>query len=141
MAVSEWRCLPQQSGFTIEPYAVNFPMADSAFSFVGVAGHDLTVTERSCSGWYWCVPAVIFVGLAVRFGAFGAMHGFYRAEQTKKPLLKVIGRERKTLLMVIIYFLILAGLMAAGSYFMFRNVHYIAPEQTASFLLAQKYFQ
>ena len=124
MAVGEYRCLPEQSTFTIEDSAVNAPRRNSAFFQLGYAEHDLSVTERSCDGWYWSVLPAIFVGISVRFAAFGAMHAFQRAQQTKKPLFQVMQKDTRVVLMVATYALIFSGLLVFTTWTMLRTVHH-----------------
>jgi hypothetical protein len=50
------------------------------------------------------------VGFTIRYAAAGAMHGFQRAQQTKKPLVCVMIEDKKVLAMVVIYMVILCGL-------------------------------
>jgi hypothetical protein len=126
MAVDQYRCYPEQSGFTIEDYAVNFPRQDSTFSAIGLAGNDLGVTERSCNGWYWSVLPAIFVGITVRIAGLGAMHAFNRSKQTKKPLLYVMKKDGKVFWTVLAFFVLFAGLFILTTWFIVRDSTYEA---------------
>ena len=75
LTVQEQRCLPAQSGYTVEPTSVNFPVDKVAsFHLTGLAQNDLSVVQFSCSGWYWGVYVAFMVGLSVRVLAAGVLH-------------------------------------------------------------------
>lgn len=131
MAVDVYRCYPEQSGFTIEDYAVNFPRQNSTFSAISLAGHDLGVTERSCNGWYWSVLPSIFVGITVRIAGLGAMHAFNRSKQTKKPLLYVMKKDKKVFRTVLAFHVLLAVLFILTTWFMLRDSTYEANSRIA----------
>ena len=86
LAVQEQRCLPSQSGFTIDPTSVNFPLQLNSFSLVQLAQNSRSVVQRSCYGWYWGVLPALFVGITIRFLAGGVIHISDRSKQAKKPL-------------------------------------------------------
>ena len=129
VAVGEYRCEPEQSGFTITEEAVRRPRYTSAFNFTGLAGHDLTVTNRSCHGWYWSVAPVILVGITVRYAAFGAMHALFRAQQTKQSLRVVMLKDRKVVFTIIAFVLGFMALFALATWTFMRNVPYTEPQQ------------
>jgi hypothetical protein len=110
LAVGEYRCLPAQSGFTVEDESVNFPRDSTILAIMGVAGHDPNASQQSCNGWYWSVLPSIFVGLTVRFAAGLAMHTFNRSQQTKKPLLFEMKRDRKVTIVVVAMCVALFGM-------------------------------
>jgi hypothetical protein len=118
--VGEYRCLPQQSGFTIAEGAVNRQWNTSMTVNLGYAGLDPPASERSCNGWYWSLLPAILVGITVRLMAIGAMHGFSRSQQTKKPLLYVMKKDSHVMRVVIAYFFLLAGLFAVTTYTFLR---------------------
>ncbi len=66
MVVGELRCLPSHYGFTIDSYGTNYPFEKTGISRMSLAQWDRSVTNRSCSGWYWGVLPSIFVGLCIR---------------------------------------------------------------------------
>lgn len=94
MAAQELRCLPQQSGFTVEPTSVNFPIdMVGSFHLVGLGQNDLSIVQRSCNGWYWGVLPAFVVGLMVRVLALGTLHVSDRSRQNKKPLMYELRKE------------------------------------------------
>jgi type IV secretory pathway TrbD component len=135
LTVGEYRCLPEQSGFTIETEAINRSFNTSAFFILGYAGNDHTVTERSCDGWYWSVVPVVLVGITVRFAALGAMHGFSRAQQTKKPLLYTMRRDNSLAVSVVVYSVVLAALFGVTTWLMVREVPYVENEPSRDNLI------
>jgi hypothetical protein len=130
LAVGEYRCLPEQSGFTIGEEATNRAWNSSAFAVVGYAGHDPTATERSCTGWYWSVVPSLLVGFTVRFAATGAMHAFNRAQQTKKPLMCVMKSDKRVFATVVLYLVILCGLFVLTTWLFLREVPYVEVDRT-----------
>ena len=130
VAVGEYRCEPEQSGFTIPEEAVRRPQYTSAFNATGLAGHDGRVTTRSCYGWYWSVLPVILVGITVRYVAFGAMHGLFRAQQTKKPLRVVMQQDKRTFFFVIAYVIIFLALFVLATWTFLRDVPFPETEET-----------
>lgn len=103
LTVGELRCMPEQSGYTIEPNSYNRRSNDTMISIMGYAGHDLNAVRWSCSGWYWSVIPVILIGITVRYVAIGAMHACFRAQQAKKPLLHVATRNFRVALIMVFY--------------------------------------
>ncbi len=88
MTVQEQRCLPVQSGFTVEPTSVNFPVdLVGSFHLTGLAQNDLSVVQRSCNGWYGGVLPAFLVGTLIRVFAFGILHVSDRSRQNKRSLL------------------------------------------------------
>jgi hypothetical protein len=75
LAVSEHRCLPEQSGWTVSEYSVNFDRNNTLMFFerFGYAHHDPNATLVSCNGFYWGVLPSVFVGITIRYAAFLAM--------------------------------------------------------------------
>ena len=93
LTVSELRCLPEQSGFTVVPESSPFLAESFSFAFAGLAQNDLGVGNHSCSGWYWGVLPAFLVGLAVRLLASGIIHASGRSMQAKRPLQEVLRHE------------------------------------------------
>eukprot|EP00977_Amphora_coffeiformis_P015415 scaffold4510_cov183-Amphora_coffeaeformis.AAC.100 len=83
MVVQDWRCLPPQSGYTIDDLTITLPPQVNSFALVQMAQHDKDVVYRSCDGWYWSWWPAFFVGLTVRFLAAGALHVCDRSKQAK----------------------------------------------------------
>ena len=111
LTVGEYRCLPPQSGWTVDDESVSFPRDATLMSAFGIAGHDPNATRPSCSGWYWGILPSIFVGLTVRYAAWLAMHTFHRAKQTKKPIIFEIKRDVR---MCVVVFFLLVILVSLG---------------------------
>eukprot|EP00525_Craspedostauros_australis_P013230 CAMPEP_0198112610 /NCGR_PEP_ID=MMETSP1442-20131203/4430_1 /TAXON_ID= /ORGANISM="Craspedostauros australis, Strain CCMP3328" /LENGTH=261 /DNA_ID=CAMNT_0043769443 /DNA_START=256 /DNA_END=1041 /DNA_ORIENTATION=- len=121
ISVGEYRCMPEQSGLTVHPDTIGFPRDQSAMSIAGMAGHDVNATIRSCSGWYWGVLPSVMVGVTIRFAAAGAMHGFNRGKQTKKPLLFTIKNEKRSLYAFLGFWAVLLGLFGFTCWTMVRD--------------------
>jgi hypothetical protein len=66
LIVGDLRCLPEQTGMTVEHESTNFPRNYTVVQQLGLAGHDLNSTLQSCNGWYWDVLPSLLVGLTVR---------------------------------------------------------------------------
>ncbi|VEU38252.1 unnamed protein product [Pseudo-nitzschia multistriata] len=94
LTVGEYRCLPEQSGFTIASSSSNRNSTNTMMRKMGYAGRDLQAVRWSCDGWYWSVAPAILIGITVRYLAFGAMHACFRAQQAKKPLIHKLQKKR-----------------------------------------------
>jgi hypothetical protein len=118
LMVGDLRCLPEQTGMTVEYESVNFPRDYTVIRQLGLAGHDLNATLQSCDGWYWDVLPSLLVGLTIRFAAGLAMHTFNRAQQTKKPLRYEMKRSGcvKCWVIGMILALLFLGIFTASSY-------------------------
>merc|ERR1712194_741583 len=120
MAVGEFRCLPEQSGFTIE--SNNVRTANNTMMVLeGYAGHDLNAVRQSCNGWYWSVLPSICVGLTVRYAALGAMHSCFRNQQAKKPLIYVMKRDCYVAVCTLLYSIGLVIFFCSTTWLMFLN--------------------
>lgn len=82
--VSDMKCLPAQTGFTVAVDAINFPKEKSSFHVFSWGMNDSSVTDPSCSGWYWNVLPAVMVGITLRFAAFGVINSFNLEQQSKK---------------------------------------------------------
>lgn len=96
LTVHEQRCLPVQSGFTVDKYAFNFPLDVSASALAHLGQNDRSVIQQTCNGWYWGVLPAFAVGLTVRYLAAGVIHVSYRSKQAKKPLFSTIFQQPLT---------------------------------------------
>jgi hypothetical protein len=134
ITVGEYRCLPEQTGYTISEEAINRSWNSSAIAALGYAGHDPIATRRSCDGWYWSVIPSLLVGVTVRYAAWLCMHGFQRGEQTKKPLLSVMKSDFRVFRDVVLYILVLAGLFALTTWTFVRDVPFEEPERDINIL-------
>eukprot|EP00532_Pseudo-nitzschia_australis_P020819 CAMPEP_0168291848 /NCGR_PEP_ID=MMETSP0142_2-20121227/6616_1 /TAXON_ID=44445 /ORGANISM="Pseudo-nitzschia australis, Strain 10249 10 AB" /LENGTH=897 /DNA_ID=CAMNT_0008239483 /DNA_START=9 /DNA_END=2702 /DNA_ORIENTATION=+ len=121
LTVGEYRCLPEQSGFTIEKESSGRNSTSTMMRLMGYAGHDLNAVYWSCNGWYWSVIPAIFVGITVRYVAIGAMHGCFRAQQAKKPLIYVIKRNYSVAGITIIYCMGFLGLFSLTTWLFTRD--------------------
>lgn len=139
LAVGEYRCLPEQSGFTIQETSINRATNSSLMILFGYAGHDYNAVRYSCSGWYWSVLPSFFVGLTVRYLAIGAMHTFFRGQQTKKPLWKVMRKSGRVTKIVVAYLLVFAGLVVFTTWSFTRDVPFDEPEPLTRAQILDKY--
>jgi ABC-type multidrug transport system ATPase subunit len=128
LAVGEYRCLPEQSGYTIEETSVNRQANSSMTIALGYAGHDYNAVRWSCNGWYWSVIPVLLIGFTIRYLAIGAMHAFYRGQQTKKPLLYVMRRSRRVATTALVYSIGFVGLFAITTYSFVKDQPFDDPE-------------
>lgn len=87
LIISEYRCLPEQSGFTFDSsIATNFTNDESSFMTLGLAMRDGdNATNRSCDGWYWSAFPFFMVGLMLRVISCSLLHLQHRGPQAKKP--------------------------------------------------------
>jgi hypothetical protein len=130
LTVAEFRCLPEQSGFTQTAIAINFPQPLNSFALIGLAQNDSNVREQSCSGWYWGALPALLVGLTIRWAAAGAIHVSERAKQAKKPLWKEIKQQaaqkglsifKSTGMAVVMFVFVLAALFSVASWSILRS--------------------
>ena len=125
LTVGELRCMPEQSGYTIELDSYNRRSNDTMISIMGYAGHDLNAVRWSCDGWYWSIVPVILIGITVRYVAIGAMHACFRAEQAKKPLLYVARRNRSVAVMMSLYCIGFIGLFSITTWLFIRDQPFV----------------
>jgi hypothetical protein len=130
LTVAEFRCLPEQSGFTQTAIAINFPRELNSFALIGLAQNDSNVRQQSCSGWYWGVLPALLVGLTIRWAAAGAIHVSERPKQAKKPLWKEIKQQttqkglsvyKSTGMIVVVFVAVLAALFSLASWSILRS--------------------
>jgi len=120
--VSDSKCLPSQTGFTVDRMiATDFPVEKDMFSLLSLGINDPYVSDYSCSGWYWNVLPAILAGLAVRFLGFGAINGFNRSVQSKKSLWHELRWSKLFLIKFILYWIVFFGLVAALAYTTLRK--------------------
>ena len=91
MCVSEAKCFPVQSGYTVSLNAFNFPNFKESYSYwyelTYMAHTDIEdALTHECEGWYWWVPAAIVVGLLIRLAGCIAINFSDRSKQGKKSL-------------------------------------------------------
>jgi hypothetical protein len=122
LTVGEYRCLPAQSGWTVDDESVNFDRTYTLMHSFGFAGHDPNATQQSCNGWYWGVLPSLFVGLTVRYVAFLAMHACSRSQQTKKSLLFEVKRDKKVCVVIVALVAILFGLGGLTTWLYSRDI-------------------
>ena len=121
LAVGEYRCLPEQSGFTLKKDSSGRNSTTTRMRIIGYAGRDLNAVRWSCSGWYWSVIPVIFIGITIRYLAIGAMHGCFRSQQAKKPLIYVMKRNHYVKGVTIIYCGGFLGLLSLTTWLFTRD--------------------
>ena len=88
----------------------------------GFAGHDYNAVRQSCDGWYWSVIPVILIGITVRYLAIGAMHTFFRGQQSKKPLLHVMKRDWRVAATTILFFCGFVILFSVTTWLFIREI-------------------
>jgi hypothetical protein len=128
LAVGEYRCLPEQSGYTIETSSVNRPANSSLTIALGYAGHDYSAIRWSCNGWYWSVVPVLLIGVTIRYLAIGAMHAMYRGQQTKRPLSYVIRENSRVAVATLFYCLGFAFLFSLTTWLFVRDLSFDEPQ-------------
>ena len=128
LTVGEYRCLPEQSGFTIEPGSRSRLSNDTMMVMMGYAGHDLNAVRQSCDGWYWSVVPVICIGITIRYLALGAMHACFRAQQAKKPLLYVMKRNCFVFTITMLYCIGAVALISVTTWLFMRNQPFVENE-------------
>jgi hypothetical protein len=123
LAVSDLKCLPPQTGFTIGSNATSFPDDKSSFAFLSLGIHDSSVIDSDSNGWYWNVLPAFMIGLTVRFAGFGVINAFNRAEQAKKSFWFELRYKGSLMLYgsVVVFFLCLAGLCGVCTWLIFRQ--------------------
>lgn len=114
MIVSEYQCLPVQSGFTVNAIdAPKFEMELNSFSLLGLGKNDNQISKLSCEGWWWFVLPSFMVGLTIRFVALGTLHITSRGKQAKQSLTKeIMSKNIPFILSGIIMLAIIAVLFA-----------------------------
>ena len=127
LTVTEQRCLPEQSGYTLRDNAFNFPMEFNSLNLISLAQNDIdNATEQSCNGWYAYVLPCLMAGLTIRFATAGVIHIAGRSQQCKKPLLQE-ARSRKGAAFcwyvfgLCTYWIILGGLAGVTGWFILRE--------------------
>ena len=111
ICVSEAKCFPVQSGYTVSPDAFNFPVFKESYSYwyesTYMAHTDIDeAIVQSCHGWYWWVPASVAVGVTIRLAGCIAINMSDRSKQGKKSLWTEICDGTITQLIFIIFQLI-----------------------------------
>eukprot|EP00429_Kryptoperidinium_foliaceum_P013100 CAMPEP_0176028374 /NCGR_PEP_ID=MMETSP0120_2-20121206/13925_1 /TAXON_ID=160619 /ORGANISM="Kryptoperidinium foliaceum, Strain CCMP 1326" /LENGTH=179 /DNA_ID=CAMNT_0017361583 /DNA_START=341 /DNA_END=880 /DNA_ORIENTATION=- len=135
LTVQEQRCLPEQSGFTVQDTSANFPLDRvGSFTLAGLAQNDLSVVQKSCTGWYWAVGPALMVGIFLRVLAGGVLHVSGRSRQNKTSLLKQFQKDTKLWIKVVAYMLCLIALFffAAWLIVRVRGETGILPEEEAA---------
>ena len=84
LVVSEYKCLPSQTGYTVSNKVSNFPEGEDSFAFVHLGRNDSEVNGLHCDGWYLGCIQAFFVGLTIRYAAFGAINCFGQSKQAKR---------------------------------------------------------
>jgi len=88
--VSDFKCLPVQTGFT-SFNSTRFPAENKSFFKNHLGQRDPNVGNHSCNGWYWGFLPSFFLGLSIRILAMVLMHAptpMLQRNSYKLPLLK-----------------------------------------------------
>lgn len=91
LSVSEAKCFPVQSGYTVAENAFNYAIFEEKYpyfyhlTYMAHTDMDRAIVQ-SCDGWFWWVPAAIVVGIVIRFLGVVAIHLSDRPKQGKKPV-------------------------------------------------------
>jgi len=121
MTVQEQRCLPEQSGYTLSPAAVNFPLQLSSFALTNLAQNSNSVVQQSCNGWYWGVAPAILVGITIRFLAAGVIHVSDRSKQAKKPLQDQLKTQKRAVCMLVVFLFVFQVLFILACWLILRD--------------------
>lgn len=132
--MGEYRCFPEQSGFTIGTLENDRQSSSTMMVQLGYAGHDLNAVRMSCNGWYWSVIPAICVGLTVRYLAVGAMYACFRGQQAKKPLLYVMKRDCFLAVRVLLYVSGAVGLFCVTTWLFVRDKEFEENSESNCFL-------
>jgi hypothetical protein len=85
LTVSDQKCLPSQTGFTIDKEnATDYESINDSFNQTQLGQLDPNLTNHSCGGWYWGVLPAVLVGVTIRFVAFGVIHIVNRGQLAKR---------------------------------------------------------
>ena len=91
IAVSEAKCLPEQTGYTVASNAFSYPEFEESYpysnplTYMARTDPDAVLTQ-SCDGWFWWVGAAFAIGLTIRLAGLVAIHLSHRSKQGKKSL-------------------------------------------------------
>jgi len=125
LTVGEYRCLPEQSGWTVADTSINRNRTTTTLLRLprfALAGNDPNAIQLSCNGWYWGILPSIFIGLTIRYVALLAMHSFFRGKQTKKSLPYEIRKSSKFAVKVALYFLVFIAMAFISSWLFTRTL-------------------
>ena len=103
--VSDFKCLPEQTGFTLGGENVYF----RSFEELSLGLHDKNITEQSCSGWYYNFAVSFVTGLTVRVAAGILLHIVNRSELSQLPIrvsLKTKSFQKHALLSSLVFVLL-----------------------------------
>lgn len=137
-AVSEAKCLPEQSGYTVDANSFTYPEFNASWPYskdlTYMARTDLdTAITQSCDGWFWWVPAAFAVGITVRIVGGVAINFSGRSQQGKKSFrTEIVDDFRKCragsrptsqsfILISILVFLLFAGFFALSCWLILRE--------------------
>lgn len=130
LCVSEAKCFPVQSGYTVSSNAFSFPDYKVSYSnwynltYIGHTDIEEALTHE-CDGWYWWVPAAITVGLLVRLAGCIAINISDRSKQGKKSVwTEVTGSSKSRAPLIISGLLVLVaffGLLGLSCWLILRQ--------------------
>lgn len=121
-AVSESRCLPEQTGYTLGVNATGFPAKYSTMALLGFGINDLeNATRQNSNGWYTSVIPAICVGLCMRVLGLGAIHACGRSQQIKKSIWYDISKSPQVKYCAILFTTCTVMLFALTSFLILRH--------------------
>jgi len=86
LPVSDFKCLPDQTGFTQTQEATDFPREFQSFLVRGPGTLDKNIGDQTCRGWFWAWPAMFTIGLTIRLYAHAFLYLVERSKKNKPPL-------------------------------------------------------
>lgn len=128
--MSEAKCFPVQSGYTVASNAFNFPVFHESYSYwyelTYMAHTDMeNASVQDCTGWYWWVPAAICVGLLIRLAGCIAINWSDRSKQGKKSVWTEVTDNTKSraplFIGTILVSIAFAGLLAVCCWLILRT--------------------
>lgn len=94
----------------------------ASFSIVSEGLNDFAnVTQQGCNGWYWGVFPALVVGLTIRWLGAGVNHVSGRAQQSKKPILTTLARNKISQLSLSLFLTVLISLVAISVWLTLRK--------------------
>jgi len=108
MIASEYRCLPEQTGFTVKENTTSIPDEYLSFNAINVGVWDENIHTQSCNGWYGGYLPAFFVGLTLRLIAGGLLHAVDRSKQSQSSL-RIALKQKSFLLSAILFSCLILG--------------------------------
>lgn len=99
---SDYKCFPEQTGFTVTTDAVSVPQEALPLYDLQVGQHDENIYLFSCHGWYGGYLPAFIIGLTWRFVAGALLHVVDRPKQSKSSF-RIALKHKSFLCGAIIY--------------------------------------